>query len=53
MPTPRVALAGVFGRRRRANPDATMGLVEHVYELRRRLAVALVAVAGGTVVGFV
>lgn len=40
------------GSRRRANPDGTMTLVEHIYELRRRLAVALLAVALGTLVGF-
>jgi sec-independent protein translocase protein TatC len=40
-------------RRRRENPDGTMTLVEHLYELRRRLAVALVAVAVGTVLGIV
>jgi sec-independent protein translocase protein TatC len=41
------------GARRRANPDGTMTLVEHIYELRRRLAIALLAVAIGTVLGFV
>ncbi|GAA4781820.1 twin-arginine translocase subunit TatC [Actinomycetospora chlora] len=41
------------GARRRANPDGTMTLVEHIYELRRRLAIALFAVAVGTVLGFV
>jgi len=40
------------GARRRANPDGTMTLVEHIYELRRRLAVALLAVALGTLLGF-
>jgi sec-independent protein translocase protein TatC len=40
-------------RRRRANPDGTMTLLEHLYELRNRLAVALIAVAVMTVVGYV
>lgn len=40
------------GARRRANPDGTMTLVEHIYELRRRLAIALLAVTAGTVLGF-
>ncbi|GAA4926596.1 sec-independent protein translocase protein TatC [Actinomycetospora succinea] len=41
------------GARRRANPDGTMTLVEHIYEFRRRLAIALLAVALGTALGFV
>jgi sec-independent protein translocase protein TatC len=40
-------------RRRRANPDAAMTLIEHLYELRNRLAVALVAIAVMTVLGYV
>lgn len=43
---------GLPGRPRRANPDGTMSLVAHVYELRRRLAIAIAAVAAGTVIGF-
>jgi sec-independent protein translocase protein TatC len=39
-------------RRRRSNPDGTMTLLEHLYELRNRLAVALIAVAVMTVVGY-
>jgi sec-independent protein translocase protein TatC len=38
---------------RRANPDGTMGLVEHLYELRNRLAVAVVAIVLATIVGYV
>lgn len=41
------------GRRRRENPDGTMTLIEHLFELRRRLAIALLAVAVGTVLGFI
>lgn len=40
-------------QRRRTNPDGTMSLVEHLYELRRRLAIAVVAIALGTVLGFI
>jgi sec-independent protein translocase protein TatC len=45
--------AALPGAQRRANPSGTMSLVDHLYELRRRLAVALVAVAAGAVVGYV
>jgi sec-independent protein translocase protein TatC len=40
-------------RRRKANPDGTMTLIEHLYELRSRLAVALLAVAAMSVLGYV
>jgi sec-independent protein translocase protein TatC len=40
-------------RRRKANPDGSMTLMEHLRELRYRLVVALVAVAAGGVVGFI
>jgi sec-independent protein translocase protein TatC len=40
-------------RRRRANPDGTMTLIEHLYELRNRLAIALLAVAVMSVVGYI
>jgi len=40
-------------RSRRHNPDGTMTVVEHLLELRRRLAFALVAVAIGAIAGFV
>lgn len=43
------------GRRRygrRHNPDGTMTLVEHIYELRHRLSVAILAVVVGGIFGF-
>lgn len=45
---------GILPRRRRRNPaDGSMALVEHLYELRNRLTVALVAVAVTTVFGYI
>jgi sec-independent protein translocase protein TatC len=43
------------GRRRygrRHNPDGTMTLVEHIYELRHRLSIAILAVVVGGILGF-
>lgn len=45
--------AARLGRRRKANPDGSMTLMEHLRELRYRLVVALLAVAAGGVVGFI
>ena len=41
------------GRRRVKNPDGAMPLVEHLYELRNRLGIALLAVLVTTVVGYI
>jgi sec-independent protein translocase protein TatC len=41
------------GRRRKANPDGSMTLMEHLYELRNRLFVALCALAFGGLLGFI
>ncbi|MCF4006658.1 twin-arginine translocase subunit TatC [Corynebacterium uropygiale] len=40
-------------RRRKDNPDGTMTLVEHLMELRHRVIVSLIALALGTIVGFI
>jgi sec-independent protein translocase protein TatC len=40
-------------RSRRSNPDGTMTLIEHLYELRRRLGFAALAVLLGAILGFV
>lgn len=39
-------------RSRRVNPDGTMTLIEHIYEFRRRLGFALLAIVVGGIFGF-
>ncbi|MGH3782073.1 MAG: twin-arginine translocase subunit TatC, partial [Pseudonocardiaceae bacterium] len=41
------------GGRRKINPDGSMTLMEHLYELRNRLFIALCAVGLGGILGFV
>jgi sec-independent protein translocase protein TatC len=43
---------GLPGRKRRMNPDGSMTLMEHLYELRNRLFIALAAIAIGAGLGF-
>jgi sec-independent protein translocase protein TatC len=42
-----------LGRRRPKSPDGTMTLIEHLYELRNRLGIALLAILATTVVGYI
>ena len=41
------------GKRRRGNPDGTMSLKEHLYELRYRLGLAMLVIAVGAIFGFI
>ena len=40
-------------RSRRQNPDGTMTLMEHLYELRYRLGMAMLGIAIGAIIGFI
>ncbi|MGH3433823.1 MAG: twin-arginine translocase subunit TatC [Thermocrispum sp.] len=40
-------------RSRKHNPDGTMTLIQHVYEFRRRLSYALLAIVVGGILGFI
>ena len=42
-----------MARKRKANPEGEMTLVEHLQELRRRVIVSLAAIVVGTVIGFI
>lgn len=39
-------------RRKKANPEGQMSLVEHLQELRRRVIISMIALGVGTVLGF-
>lgn len=41
------------GKRRRGNPDGTMSLKDHLYELRHRLGLAMLIIAVGAIFGFI
>lgn len=48
----RKGLGKMFRSRRKQNPDGTMTLIEHLYELRHRMAVSILALVIGGVIGF-
>ena len=52
-PVPRLVGRLRPGRRRRRSPDGTMTLIEHLYELRNRIGIAMVAIAITTVFGYI
>lgn len=42
-----------FSSRRANNPDATMSIVEHIQELRRRVIISVIALLIGGILGFI
>ncbi len=40
-------------RRKKANPEGNMSLVEHLQELRRRVIISLISLGVGTILGFI
>ncbi|MET0865138.1 MAG: twin-arginine translocase subunit TatC, partial [Nakamurella sp.] len=50
---PKLRPPGGKGKRADKTGDATMPLMEHLFELRRRLFFAVLGILGGTIIGFI